>query len=161
LDHPLKYEEIKDAAINNIMHPTKISSHRHTAGLLNSGESSRANNAKAERYEWMREFYHVRGDYAHGKLESEKQMAWQELEHQALAKIIFPYVVKAQLSLGGYYDMSDEDKTVINMFEALAARQFLSPPDNQQNSYDTWWRRLYGEFSFDVRKNEILAALKE
>ena len=42
------------------------------------------------RYEWMREFYRIRGDFAHGKLNTQQPTVWSPLEHLVLATIAFP-----------------------------------------------------------------------
>ena len=42
------------------------------------------------RYEWMKEFYRIRGDFAHGKLKSRQPAAWSPLEHLVLSTIAFP-----------------------------------------------------------------------
>ena len=94
-------------------------------------------------YEWMREFYRIRGDFAHGKLNSEQPTVWNEPEHLVLATIAFPLIVKCLLSNVGLYELRDNDVAQIDAFEELAdTTKFLEPPPDQRNSFDSHWSRL-------------------
>lgn len=95
------------------------------------------------RYEWMREFYRIRGDFAHGRLNTQQPAVWNPLEHLVLATIAFPIVVRCLLKKVGLYELKDDDRTQIEAFERLAdTTDFLEPPSNQQNSIDSHWARL-------------------
>ncbi len=99
--------------------------------------------AKSLRYEWMREFYRIRGDFAHGKLYTDKQYVWNPREHLVLATIAFPLVLKCLLEKTGEYKLTIEDLSQIDSFEALAdTKDFLKPPPEQKSSIDTHWVRL-------------------
>lgn len=95
------------------------------------------------RFEWMREFYRIRGDFAHGKLKTQQPMVWPLREHLFLATFAFPLVVKCLLNKAGCYKLSDDDEDRIDGFEQLANRpDFLSPPADQHNSLDSHWSRI-------------------
>src|SRR3989442_384090 len=49
------------------------------------------------RFEWLREFYRVRGDFAHGRLATRQQLAWHPIEHLTLAAVAFPILVRCLL----------------------------------------------------------------
>jgi hypothetical protein len=72
------------------------------------------------RYEWMREFYRIRGDFAHGKLATQQPAVWKPPEHLVLATIAFPLAVKCLLQQAGVYRLTDEDRAQIESFEAFA-----------------------------------------
>ncbi|MGQ0595029.1 MAG: hypothetical protein ACT4QB_21035 [Gammaproteobacteria bacterium] len=103
-------------------------------------------NGRALRYEWMREFYRIRGDFAHGKLNTQQPTVWNALEHLVLATIAFPLVVRCLLRKARVYQLSDDDRAQIEAFEKLAnTADFLKPPPDQKNSLDSHWSRLCGD----------------
>ena len=112
---------------------------------LSVGVARRQSNQQTDkhlRHEWMREFYRIRGDYAHGKLNTQQPTVWNPLEHIVLATIAFPLVVRCLLHQRGQYDLTDEDEAQIDAFERLADASLLSPPADQTSSIDSVWRRL-------------------
>jgi hypothetical protein len=109
----------------------------------NRRSDRRTDHTKPLRYEWMREFYRVRGDFAHGKLTSRQPTVWNPLEHLVLGTIAFPLVAKCLLQKAGKYTLTTDDQVQIDVFEALAdTKDFLRPPSDQKNSLDSHWKRL-------------------
>jgi len=105
--------------------------------------SQQKNDGRSVRYEWMREFYRIRGDFAHGKLNTQQPTTWNFLEHLVLATIAFPLLVKSLLNKACKYKLTDDDHARIDVFEKLAdTKDFLRPPPNQQGSNDSHWKRL-------------------
>ena len=102
-------------------------------------------NEQALRHEWMREFYRIRGDFAHGKLNTQQPTVWNTLEHLVLATIAFPLVVRCLFRKARVYNLTDGDRAQIEAFEKLAnTADFLKPPPDQKNSLDSHWSRLCG-----------------
>lgn len=98
------------------------------------------------RYEWMREFYRVRGDYAHGKLNTQQPTVWKPFEHLMLATIGFPLIVKGLLQKACVYTLTEDDNAQIDSFEQMAnTADFLTPPSDQKNDLDSHWSRLCGD----------------
>jgi hypothetical protein len=96
------------------------------------------------RYEWLKEFYRVRGDFAHGKLTTQQPMAWHPIEHLTLAAIAFPLLVRSLLQSGGTYKFTADDVAAIDVFEEFANEpDFLHLPPDTRNSLDTWWARFF------------------
>lgn len=91
---------------------------------------------------WAREFYELRGEYAHGRLTTNRQHAWEAFEHLLISAISFPLVAKALLNQAAVYSLTSEDHAQIDAFEALLDSDFLHPPAGQQNSWDSVWSRL-------------------
>jgi len=50
--------------------------------------------ASTIREAWIRDFYRLRGDLAHGKTRSGRPLAWTMDEHLLLASFVFPLIVK-------------------------------------------------------------------
>ncbi|MGB7912531.1 MAG: hypothetical protein WCF59_09925 [Desulfobaccales bacterium] len=120
------------------------------------------NDGKSVRYEWMREFYRIRGDFAHGKLTTEQPATWNPLEHLFLATIAFPLLVKSLLNKAGKYKLTDSEQAQIDSFEKFAdTPDFLQPPPNQKSSMDSHWIRLRAESSRKIRKIAVERALMQ
>lgn len=96
---------------------------------------------KPLRYLWLREFYGVRGDFGHGKLQTRRAMAWDLYEHPVLAKIAFPLLAKCLLAQSGKYTLTEEDHAQIDAFEHFADDPFRQGPPDQESSTDSWWNR--------------------
>jgi hypothetical protein len=101
--------------------------------------------AKPLSFEWMREFYSVRGDFAHGNFDTRQPLAWQPLEHLTLATIAFPLVVMCLLAKAGKYTVTRNDRAEIDAFECLADSPFSSEPPDFRGSMDSWWLRCVDE----------------
>jgi hypothetical protein len=96
------------------------------------------------RYEWMREFYQIRNDFAHGKLRTGQPTVWTPGEHIVLSAIAFPLLVKCLLKEAGGYGLTDIDRREIDCFEKLAdTNDFLELPADSQDSADTHWTRCW------------------
>ncbi|MBN1381309.1 MAG: hypothetical protein JXA41_06525 [Deltaproteobacteria bacterium] len=103
------------------------------------------------RYQWMKEFYRIRGDYAHGRLNTKQHIAWEPLEHLVLASIAFPLVIKTLLSRVGKYDITDTDQAQIDCFEHFAdTKNFLNSPKKQRGSLDSHWSRLLSKRRYNI-----------
>jgi hypothetical protein len=114
------------------------------------------------RYEWMKEFYRIRGDFAHGKLATVQPMAWTPLEHLVLASISFPLCVKHLLQEKGYYSLTDTDEDETNAFEVFADQvDFLSEPPDSTGSTDSWWSRVISQTRRERRHRKALESLHE
>jgi len=112
------------------------------------------NDGRSVRYEWMREFYRIRGDFAHGKLNTQQPTTWDLLEHLMLATIAFPLLVKSLLNKACKYKLTDNDQAQIDVFEKFAdTPDFLERPPDQKNSLDSHWQRLLIKRSFNAAFN--------
>lgn len=91
----------------------------------------------------MKEFYRIRGDFAHGQLNTKQFSAWEPLEHLVLSTIALPFLIKNMLSRAGKYKLTDKDQAQIDCLEQLAdTKDFLKQPPNQRGSLDSHWGRL-------------------
>ena len=107
------------------------------------------------RCEWMREFYRIRGDFAHGKLNTQQPAVWNPLEHLVLATIAFPLLVKCRLKDAGRYQLTTGDQAQIDSFESFADTDNpLKPPCDQKSSLDSHWKRLCDERKSNLHLEE-------
>jgi len=112
------------------------------------------------RYEWMKEFYGIRGDFAHGKLATKRPAIWSQQEHLVLAAIGFPLLVKSILKRAGHYELTDDDTAQINSFERLADEDFMNAPPDQSNSMDSVWSRLLGDAKMSALTERAMRSLE-
>jgi hypothetical protein len=95
------------------------------------------------RFEWLREFYRVRGDFSHGRLTTRQPMVWSATEHLTLAAIAFPLAVRCLLQRAGTYTLTRDDNAAIEAFESFADQAaFLQLPSDSRGSVDSWWVRM-------------------
>jgi len=119
------------------------------------------NVSRSIRYEWMREFYRIRGDYAHGRLNTKQPIVWEPLEHLVLATIAFPLVIKKLLSRIGKYKIKDNEQAQIDCFEHFAdTKSFLNPPTNQKGSLDSHWNRLVRKRCYKITVEQAANGLR-
>jgi hypothetical protein len=139
------FEHILEAKPNAADVATKFSDAMVPSESVLARDASRSDrwrdNGQSLRYEWMREFYRIRGDFAHGKLNTQQPTVWSPLEHLVLATIAFPLVVRCLLKRDQQYALTDDDRTQIEAFERLAnTTGFLKP--RSKNQLDSHWGRL-------------------
>lgn len=114
------------------------------------------------RYEWMKEFYRIRGDFAHGRLNTQQPTVWTPHEHLLLGTIAFPLLVKTLLVRLGRYRLSDEDQVQRNAFERFAdTPEFLNPPLDQHGGLDSYWRRAREHEQRNLRVAEAVRLFEE
>jgi hypothetical protein len=112
------------------------------------------------RYEWMREFYQIRNDFAHGKLNTGQPTVWSPGEHIVLSAIAFPLLVKCLLKAEGRYILTNIDRQEIDCFEKLAdTKDFLELPADNQSSLDTHWIRCRQDAIWQRLGREIAEAI--
>ena len=105
--------------------------------------SSWSNQDNTLSYEWMREFYRIRGDFAHGKLKTQQPATWNALEHLVLAAIAFPLLVKCLLAKSPFYKLTNVDQAQLDAFEEFAdTPNFMMPPSDQKGGLDSHWSRI-------------------
>jgi hypothetical protein len=91
---------------------------------------------------WIRDFFHVRGDLAHGKVTPLYPSVWSLPNHLLLASVVYPPLLKKVLSGEGAYTFSEEDRFQIDLFEPLACEEhfvFATPPEEP---LDYPWNRV-------------------
>jgi len=93
---------------------------------------------------WIRDFFQLRGDHAHGKIEPQKKTLWTLREHLLLASFAFPLVVKRALAEEGDYVMTPDDTADIAAFERLLEPDHFAER-RQEDTSPYPWTRIRGE----------------
>jgi hypothetical protein len=88
---------------------------------------------------WAREFYRIRGDYAHGRLRSHKPISWNPESHLLCGAIAFPLLVKNLLQRDGVYNATLRNRAEVAAFAHLV--KDLSDPVSRLRS----WYEYIGE----------------
>jgi len=92
---------------------------------------------------WIEEFCNQRGDLAHGRVATTGPATWEPWEHLLLAAIAFPLLAKQILHQAECYQLTDDDRARINVFEAFAGAKSLMMSEEDAEHYgDSVWRRL-------------------
>ena len=101
---------------------------------------------------WVRDFFRLRGDHAHGKLTPRYKSLWSLREHLLLATFVLPLVVKARLVRDGEYAWTDEDLGHVEAFEQLISLDpFASSDDERQNDrHARTWSRILSDWKLQV-----------
>lgn len=94
--------------------------------------------------DWLMEFQRLRGDFAHGKSQTQKQHRWSQTYHLVIAAVAFPLLVRSLLAKENVYKLEDKDFALILAFEALL-KQALDPGSVQKS-----WRTLIAEANLTV-----------
>jgi hypothetical protein len=77
---------------------------------------------------WAKEFYLLRGPYAHGRLSSSIRADWNWQTHLLLGAIAFPLIVKALLADYGFYRPTDTDLAELAAFGQVTEKLRLDGP---------------------------------
>lgn len=111
------------------------------------------------RHAWMREFYRLRGDFAHGRLETKQPVSWNWAEHLVLASIALPLTARSMLSKAGAYALTDDDRLHINAFELLAGETSWRQAPEDEGTTETVWSKVQGEVSNEDFRAAIRAVI--
>lgn len=106
-------------------------------------------NSNSVREIWIRDFFRVRGNLAHGRRRSEYRSIWSVREHLLLAAYAFPLLVKTLMVQTGCYAFSPQDSFDIDVFERLTSVELLKAPIDQNGSHDFHWNRVRNQASWE------------
>lgn len=102
---------------------------------------------------WMRDFFAIRGQKGHGRIEIPFKTAWASHEHLLLGSFLFPLLLKSILATEGHYKLSTQDKSELDLFEELAAAR-LFEVNRKEGEGEIWpWNDIH-ESAFFRRLGE-------
>lgn len=114
-----------------------------------SGKLSKDEQSFPVRDLWIRDFYEMRGEMAHGKRASDKRQLWTLHDHLLLGSFVFPLALKRVLSVEGLYGWTKDDARNLEAFEALASEEHLSEERGVIESGDSCpWHDIFQRFLF-------------
>lgn len=110
--------------------------------------------AETVREVWVRDFFRLRGDLAHGKVQQPRYPAvWSLKEHLLLGSFVFPLIVRSMLVKEGFYSLTKEDQIALRAFEKLACAKLFA----QDETEDWPWTRIFE----DERSEQLCADISE
>lgn len=110
-----------------------------TEDILNVSQSKRLKNSgfkgndKTLKEIWLKDFFRMRGEYAHGRRLSKRPIIWLPHEHLLLGSYVFPLLFKILLSKNGFYKLVEDDIDDINLFEQLADAEIFKKSKDSKN----------------------------
>ncbi len=94
---------------------------------------------------WIRDFFRLRNNLAHGRLSPGYPSIWNINDHLLFASFIFPLLLKYKLSELDFYTFSDEDKLYVDVFEALTCEEHCMPYDDENEHKEDVWNRIISD----------------
>ena len=105
---------------------------------------------------WIRDFFRLRGNLAHGKVASRYRPVWSLRDHLLLASFAFPLLLKSVLAKEHLYTLSEADQFQIDMFELLACEEHFVPVANRHDPHAYPWNQVF-ERAIKEREQKHLA----
>ncbi len=94
---------------------------------------------------WLRDFFQLRGHFAHGKRVSQQKHYWTLKEHLLFASYIIPLLAKQKLSNEGYYSLTDDDLSQLRTFEKLLDEDVFKKISKECEQQCFEWNRVVDE----------------
>jgi hypothetical protein len=98
--------------------------------------------------DWLHEFYRLRNDFAHGRVQSQKLRRWESWHHLLFGAIAFPLVTKALLERGKAYVFSENDHCQLAAL-AWMLREALDPSATSKS-----WHQYVSDQQLLVRRSK-------
>lgn len=103
---------------------------------------------------WIRDFFRLRGNMAHGKITSPSPQVWLTPVHLLLGSYVFPLLVKTMLQQEKIYQMGENDQFDIDVFEPLASEDLFN--SNHKRGDEYVWNKVIDEKRREQRvKNAV------
>lgn len=100
--------------------------------------SARFRNSATIRDVWVRDFFRLRGNLAHGMINPRYPALWSLKEHLLLGTFLFPFVLKSLLVKEGIYSLTSWDKDLVDVFERLACEHHFRGGSDTGDERDRW-----------------------
>lgn len=113
--------------------------------------SSRLRGCSTIREMWIRDFFRLRGNLAHGQIEAGYPSVWNIHDHLLLGSFVFPLVLKRKLRDEGIYEMEWKDFAFESAFERLACEDHCIERDEDAE----WpWNKVISDVVFEYALRE-------
>ena len=97
--------------------------------------------------EWVREFYRLRGDFAHGRIQSRIPRRWESWHHLLFGAIAFPLLTKALLENEKSYVFTENDHC------QLAALAWMLKEALDASATSKSWHQYVSDQHFFIRRS--------
>ncbi|SEP99307.1 hypothetical protein SAMN04244573_00817 [Azotobacter beijerinckii] len=113
--------------------------------VFTSSQTLKFKKSKSVRDMWIRDFFRLRGNLAHGKIESKYPPEWSLRNHLLLGSFVFPLALKLKLQASNVYQLTEHDCEAIDMFEKQLLHDHFAPVENRHNHSAYPWNRVKDE----------------
>ena len=141
-----KENELAERFVKILRPPSSDKSPNDCTRLSDQRVLSRFRNSSTIRDMWIRDFFRLRGDLAHGKVNSKYPAVWTLRDHLLLSSYIFPLLLKCKLTEGNFYYLTEEDQFHIDLFETLVCEEHFKL---QEEGQDHPWDKVFSEARLD------------
>jgi hypothetical protein len=103
---------------------------------------------------WIRDFFRLRGNLAHGRIQPKYSSIWSLHEHLLLGAYLLPLLVKQVLAREGYLSVTPGLLASLDVFEQLACESPFAPLPDRASNAEHPWRKIQrdGRFGAEVRR---------
>lgn len=106
-------------------------------------QNNRFKNVDSIREMWIRACFRLRGEHAHGKMETDQPLPCTTQEHCLFLSFVFPLLVKLILKDKKFYNLSDNDKIYIDSFEKLVVERHFNQQLSSSAPGNKWkWNKI-------------------
>lgn len=107
---------------------------------------SRFRHSTSIRDVWIRDFFRLRGNLAHGRTTTAKYPSlWSLKDHLLFASFAFPLLLKCKLAKLAVYSLTERDQVHIDTFESLLCEDHCVPLEDEENPIRPLWNRILEE----------------
>ncbi len=140
--------------------PSQERSRGDCARLASANFGARFPSSAAIREIWIRDFFRVRGDLAHGQIRHRYPAVWHVREHLLLGSYLFPILVRALLEKHNLYLMTKDDRFQLDLFERLACENLFEPIGNESEVPCWPWSKVFDQARAEQLHADIAAELE-
>lgn len=87
--------------------------------------------SKSLREVWIRDFYRLRGQFAHGRIAHGYPAVWTLAEHLLFASVAFPLMARVKLAGAASYALTENDNILLDSFEKLLCADHFAEPRHE------------------------------
>lgn len=131
------------------------------SALANSGFTNRFKMASTIREMWIRDFFRLRSNLAHGKIESRYTPVWSLRNHLLLASYVFPLALKCELATLGFYAKTETDQEAVDLFEPLTCEDHFRPVLNRHNPREHLWNKVRKQAAQNRMRKKLAEELEK
>lgn len=125
------------------------------SALENSEITNRFKRASTIREMWIRDFFRLRGNLAHGNIESRYTPVWSLRNHLLLASYAFPIALKCELATLGLYAKTENDQEAVDMFEPLTCEDHFRQVLNRHNPREHPWNKVKKQVALSRMRKKL------
>lgn len=158
--HHGKEDELAER-FTRVCSPSQNLALQSCSALANSGFQNRFKMASTIREIWIRDFFRLRSNLAHGKVTSRYTPLWSLRNHLLLASYVFPIALKCELAALSFYTKTETDQEAVDLFEPLTCKDHFKPVSNRHNPWDHSWNEVKKQVAQSRMRKKLAEELEK